>query len=161
VVEAVVTTVFLLVGVVFVVSVLGWFWVGERYRLPSEELGPAERAWVAREAGDLLAELAPEAILLVGKERAVEAALRDERDGALGAAARRRMGEAGLRGFWEEFVRASVLVEEDPARAVRELPALRVLLEEGLEACDEVLGMLGVAGQMVEPVERGEGRGGE
>jgi hypothetical protein len=71
------------------------------------------------------------------------------------------MGEAGLRGFWEEFVRASVLVEEDPARAVRELPALRVLLEEGLEACDEVLGMLGVAGQMVEPVERGEGRGGE
>lgn len=159
--DAVVTTMFLLIGVVFVASVLGWLWLGERYRLPSEDLGPVERAWVAREAGDLLAELAPEAILLVEKERAVEAALRDESAGTLGAVARWRLGEVGLRGFWEGFVRASVLVEEDPGRAVRELPALRVLLEEGLEACDEVLGMLGGAGEMVEPVERGEGRGGE
>ncbi len=159
--DAVVTTVFLLVGVAFVVSVLGWFWVGERYRLPPEELGPVERAWVAREAGDLLAELAPEAILLVERERAVEAALRDERGGAVGAFTRWRLGEAELRGFWEGFVRVSVLVEEDPALAVRELPALRVLLEEALEACDEVLGMLGGVGEMVEPVERGEGRGGE
>lgn len=160
-VDAVVTMVFLLVGVVFAVAVLGWFWVGGRYRLPSGEFGPAELAWVAREAGDLLSELAPEAILLAEKERAVEAALRDERDGALEAVARWRLEEAGLRGVREAFSRVSVLVEEDPARAVRELPALRVLLENGLEACDEVLGMLGVAGKMVESVERGEGREGE
>ena len=42
--DAVVTTVLLLIGVAFVVLVLGWFWVGERYRLPPEELGPVERA---------------------------------------------------------------------------------------------------------------------
>jgi hypothetical protein len=159
--DAVVTTVFLLIGVAFVVAVLGWFWAGERYRLASEGLGPAERAWVAREAGDLLAEFAPEAILLVERERAVEAALRDERDAALAAFAWRRLEEAGLREFWEGFVRVSVLVEEDPAGAVRELPALRVLLEGGLEVCDELLGMLGGTGEIVEPVERSEGRGGE
>jgi len=159
--DAVLTTVFLLIGVAFVVAVLGWFWVGERYRMASEGLGPAERTWVAREAEELLAGLAPEAILLVEKERAVEAALRGEGDAALAAFARRRLGEAELRGFWEGFVRASMLVEEDPVRAVRELPALRVLLEGGLEVCDGLLGMLGGAGEMAEPVERGEGRGGE
>ena len=159
--DAVLTTVLLLIGAVFVVSVLGWFWVGERYRLPSEELGPVERAWVAREAGDLLAELAPEVIVLVEKERVVEAALRDGGNGALGAFERWRLEEESLRGFWEGFARVSVLLEEDPAMAVRELPALRVLLEEALEACDEVLGMLGGAGEMVEPVEKGEDRGGE
>lgn len=155
-VEAVLTTVLLLVAVVFVSCVLGWFWVGERYRMPSEELGPAERAWVAREAGELLVELAPDAILLAERERAVALALRGEEGGALGVAVRRRLEEAGLRRFWEAFSRASVLVEEDPARAVRELPALRSLLEEGLEACEEVRGMLGGMG---ESIERGEGRG--
>jgi hypothetical protein len=34
-------------------------------------------------------------------------------------------------------------------------------LEKALEACDEVLGMLERAEEMVEPAERGEGRGGE
>ncbi len=159
--DAVVTTVFLMIGAVFVVLVLGWFWVGERYRLPSQDLGPAERAWVTREAAGLLAELAPDVMLLVEKERTVEAALRDERIGASGAFALWRSGEAELRGFWEGFARASVLVEEDPARAVRELPALRGLLEKALEACDGVLGMLEGAEEMVEPAERGEDRGGE
>ena len=159
--DAVVTTVLLLVGVAFVVLVLGWFWVRERYRRPPEELGPVERAWVAREAGELLAELAPEAILLAEKERAVEASLGEGRDGALDAFARWRSGAAGLRSFWDGFARVSALVEEDPVTAVRELPGLRVLLEEALEACDEVLGMLGGVGEMVDPVERGEGRGGE
>lgn len=153
---AVVATVFMLVGAVFAVVVLGWFLVGGWYRLPAEDLGPAERAWVAREAADLLAELAPQAILLVEKERAVEAALRGGEGAAAGAAARRRLERADLPGFWGRFVRTSVLVDEDPARALGELPALRSLLEGGLRACDEVLGMLGV-----EPVERGEDRGGE
>ena len=158
--EAVVATVLLLVGAVFVVSVLGWFWVGGRYRSPDEGLGPAERAWVAREAGDLLAELAPRAILLVEKERAVEAALR-EGDPEGGAAARRRLERADLCDFWGRFVRASVLVDEDPAVAVRELPALGSLLEESLRACDEVLGMLGALPGTAERVERGGDRGGE
>ena len=51
------------------------FWIGKRYRLTLEELGRVERAWVAREAEDVL----------VGKERAVEeAALRDGRAGRKG-----------------------------------------------------------------------------
>ena len=157
-VQAVVATVLLLLGVVFVALVLGWFLLGERYRLSAEGLGPAERAWVAREAGDLLAELAPQAIMLAEKERAVEAALQ-ERGGEVGAAARRRLEGADLCGFWDAFARSSVLVEEDPARAVGELPDLRSFLEGGLEACDEVLGMLGVAPETAEPVERGEDRG--
>ena len=159
--DGVVTTVFLLIGAVFVALVLRWFWVGERYRLPSQDLGPAERAWVAQEAADQLAELAPDVMLLVEKERAVETVLRDETAGALGAFARWRAGEAELRGFWEGFARVSVLVEEDPARTVRESPALRGLLEKALEACDGVLGMLEGAEEMVEPAERGEARGGE
>jgi hypothetical protein len=152
-VEAILTTVLLLVAVLFLLGALGWYWVGGWYRMPAEEFGPAERAWLAREAGELLNELAPDVVLLAERERAVEVALRGE-GGALGLAARRRFGESGLRRFWESFSRASVLVEEDPARALKELPALRSLLEEGLEVCDEVLGMLGR-----ESVERGEGRG--
>ena len=155
--EAVVTTVLLVVGVAFVVLVFGWFWFGGWYRMPAEEHCPAERAWFAREAGDLLAELAPQAVLLVEKERSVGAALR-ESDGAAGAVARRRLEGVDLRGVWGRFVRASVLVDEDPAGAVRELPALRSLLEESIEACDEVLGMLGA---VAESVERGEDRGAE
>ncbi|MGH3145982.1 MAG: hypothetical protein ACRDTR_09300, partial [Rubrobacter sp.] len=154
--EAVLTTVLLLIAVVFVLGVLGWFWVGEGYLLPPEELGPAERAWVAREAGELLAELAPRVILLAGREKAVEVALRGEEGGVLGLAVRRRLEEADLLGFWVAFSLVSVVVEEDPARAVRELPALRARLEERLDACDEVLGMLG---GVRESVERGEGRG--
>lgn len=159
--DAIVTTVFLLVGVAFVVAVLVWFWAGERYRMPPEEFGPVERAWIAREAGDLLSELAPGAILLAEKERAVKAVLREGRDSASGAFARWRSREPGWRGFWDGFARVSALVEEDPAMAARELPVLRVLLDEALQACDEVLGMLGRVGEMMEPQERGEGRGGE
>ena len=142
-------------GAAFAVLVLGWFWFGGWHRLPAEELCPARRAWVAREAGELLAELAPQAVLLAEKERAVEAALR-ESEGAAGALARRRLEGVDLRGVWGGFVRASALVDEDPAGAVRELPALRSLLEEGIGACDEVLGMLGA---VPETVERGEDRG--
>lgn len=149
----------LLVVVVFVSCVLGWFWVGRRYGMPSEVLGPEERAWVSREAGELLAELAPGVALLAERERALAVFLRGEEVGALGVKARRRLDQAGLRGVREVFARVSVLVDEDPARAVRELPALRALLEEGLEACDEVLGMLGGVLEMGDSVERGEGRG--
>jgi hypothetical protein len=50
-----VTILILLGGVSFIVFVLVWFSVGERYRMPADDLGPAEREWVAREAADLLA----------------------------------------------------------------------------------------------------------
>jgi hypothetical protein len=145
-------------GVSFIVFVLVWFSVGERYRMPADGLGPAEREWVAREAADLLAELASWAIVLVWMERLVEAELQDKEAG-IRVAVRRRLDGAGLREFWSEFARGSALVEEDPARAVRELPALRSVMEESLEAYDEVLEMLGVANGGASVVERGEDRG--
>jgi hypothetical protein len=153
-----VTILILLGGVSFIVFVLVWFSVGERYRALADDLGPAEREWVAREAADLLAELASWAIVLVRMERVVEAELRDKETGVR-VAVRRRLDGAGSREFWSEFARGSALVEEDPARAVRELPALRSVMEESLEAYDEVLEMLGVANGRASVVERGEDRG--
>ena len=153
------TVVVLLGGFVFVVLVLVRFGAGELYRMPVDDLGPAEREWVAREAAGLLAELAVWALVLVRMERVVEAVLRDQEPGVR-VAVRRRLMRAGLPEFRGEFVRTSALVEEDPARAVRELPALRSALEESLQAYDEVLGMLGVADEMVLGTERGEDHGG-
>jgi hypothetical protein len=69
------------------------------------------------------------------------------------------LARAGLRQFWREFVRRPALVEENPARAIRELPALRSVMEESLEAYDEVLGMLGVANGRASVTERGEDHG--
>lgn len=135
------TILILLSGVLFIVFVLVWFSVGERYRIPAEDLGPAEREWVASEAADLLAEMASWALVLVRMERAVEAELRGKGAGVR-AAVRRRLARANLREFWSEFARISGLVEEDPARVIRELPALWCVLEESQEAYDEVLGML-------------------
>ena len=153
------TEVILLGGFVFVVFVLVRFGAGERYRTPADYLGPAERAWVAREAADLLAELASSALELARVERVVEAVLRDQ-EASVRVAVRRRLMRAGLPQFWGEFVRASELVEENPARAVRELPALRTALEESLQVYDEVLVMLGVANGGTSVVERGEDHGG-
>jgi hypothetical protein len=113
---------------------------------------------VAREAADLLAELASWAIVLVRMERVVEAELRDK-EASVRVAVRRRLDGAGSREFWTEFARGSALVDEDPAQAVRELPALRSVMEESLEAYEEVLGMLGVANGRASVVERDEDRG--
>jgi hypothetical protein len=153
-----VTVVILLGGFVFVVFVLVWFAVGERYRTLADDLGRAEREWVGREAADLLAELASWAIVLVQTERVVEAMLRDQEVGVR-VAVHRRLAQADVRRFWSEFARGSALVEEDLARAVRELPALRSVMEESLETYDEVLEMLGVANGRASVIERGEDRG--
>jgi hypothetical protein len=153
-----VATLILLGGVLFIVFVLVWFYAGERYRSPVDDLGPAEREWVAKEAADLLVELASWAIVLAQTERTVEAALRD-REAGVRVAVCRRLARAGLPEFWGEFLRASALVEEDPARAVRKLPALRSAMEESLEAYDEVIGMLGVADSGTSVVEWGEDHG--
>jgi hypothetical protein len=150
-----VTTLILLTGVLFIVIVLVWFAVGERYRTLADDLGPAEREWVSREAADLLAELASRAISLAQMERVVEAELRDRED-SVRVSVRRRLARAGSRESWSAFARGSALVEEDPVRAVRELPALRSAMEESLEAYHEVLVMLGVATSGTSVVEWGE-----
>ena len=152
------TAILLLGGFVFVMFVVVRFGAGERYRTLANDLGPAEREWVAKEATDLLAELASSALVLARAERIVEAVLRDQETGVR-VAVRRRLMRAGLPEFWGEFLRASALVEEDPVRAVKELPALRSAMEESLEAYDEVLGMLGVVNGRASVVERGEDRG--
>ena len=138
-------TVVILLGVMFVLVRFG---AGEWYRTPADDLGSAERAWVLKEAVDLLAELASWALVLVQTERVVEAVLRD-REACVCAALRRRFARACSREFWGEFVRASALLEKNPVLAVRELPALRSDLEESLQAYDEVLGTLGAAGETV------------
>ena len=135
------TTLILLGGALFIIFVLVWFSAGEWYRMPADDLGPAEREWLTKEAADLLAEVASRALVLARMERAVEAELRDAEAGVR-VAVRRRLDRADLRRFWGEFVRRSGLVEEDPARAIRELPALEYVLEESLGAYDEVLEML-------------------
>ena len=135
------TTLILLGGALFIIFVLVWFSVGERYRMPADDLGPAEREWLTKEAADLLAELASWAFELARMERAVEAELRDAEAGVR-VAVRRRLARADLRRFWGEFAWRSGLVEEDPARAIRELPALQCVLEESLGAYDEALEML-------------------
>jgi hypothetical protein len=153
-----VTILILLGGVLIIVFVLVWFSVGERYRRSADDLGPGEREWVAGEAADLLAELASWALVLVRMERTVEAELRG-REASVRVAVRRRLARADLRRFLHEFARRSGIVEEDPARAIRELPALRSVLEESLEAYDEVLEMLGVTNGRASVVERGEESG--
>ena len=100
------TVVILFGGFVFVVFVLVRFGASERYWTPVEDLGPAEREWLAREAADLLAELASWAIVVVWTEREVEAMLRDQEVGVR-VAVHRRLAQAGLRDFWRELVRGS------------------------------------------------------
>ena len=152
------TILILLSGVLFIVFVLVWFSVGERYRIPADDPGPAEREWLAREAADLLAELASWTLVVARAEWVVEAELRGKEAG-MRVAVRRRLARAGLREFWSEFARGSTLVEENQARAVRELPALRSVLEDSLEAYDEVLEMLGLANGRASVIERGEDHG--
>ena len=155
---AALTGVILLGGFVLVVFVQVRFGAGEWYRTPADDLGPAERAWVAKEAADLLAELASCALVLAQKEELVEALLRD-REAGVRIAVRRRLAKAGSREFRSEFAWASALVEENPAWVVRELPALRAALENSLEAYDEVLETLGVADGRGSVVERGKDHG--
>jgi hypothetical protein len=154
--EPALTILILLTGVLFIAFVLVWFAVGERYRTLADDLGPAEREWVAREAADLLAELDSRAIALSQMEMVVEAEVRD-RDASLRDSVRRRL--AGSREFRIVFARGAALIEEDPVRAVRELPALRSAMEESLEAYREVLLMLGVIDGETSVVEWGEDHG--
>lgn len=128
----------LVVGVVVVSLILGFFLVRERYGRPPRPLSPVEFVHVRREAEELMAELAPRAMLLAGMEKAVETAVacaaddrargRDVRRGA-----RELLASAAATGFWEKFGAASVLADEDPVGAIRELRRLPALLEASLD----------------------------
>jgi hypothetical protein len=138
----------LLTVVPLIVFLLVWFAVGERYRTLADDLGPA----------DLLAELVSRATALAQMEWVVGAELWGT-EPSVRVSVRRRIARARSREFWSAFARGADLVDEDPVRAVRELPELRSAMEESLEAHDEVLAMLGVADDWTSVVERGEDHG--
>ena len=139
----------LLTVVPLIVFVLVWFAVGERYRTLADDLGPA----------DLLAELVSRATALAQMEWVVGAELWGT-EPSVRVSVRRRIARARSREFWSAFARGADLVDEDdPVRAVRELPELRSAMEESLGAHHEVLAMLGVADGWTSVVERGEDHG--
>lgn len=139
----------LLTVVPLIVFVLVWFAVGERYRTLADDLGPA----------DLLAELVSRATALAQMEWVVGAELWGPEPSER-VSVRHRIARARSREFWSAFARGADLVDEDdPVRAVRELPELRSAMEESLGAHHEVLAMLGVADGWTSVVERGEDHG--
>ena len=139
----------LLTVVPLIVFVLVWFAVGERYRTLADDLGPA----------DLLAELVSRATALAQMEWVVGAELWGPEPSER-VSVRHRIARARSREFWSAFARGADLVDEDdPVRAVRELPELRSAMEESLGAHHEVFAMLGVADGWTSVVERGEDHG--
>ena len=128
----------LALGVVVMILILGSFLAHERYRRPSKPLSPVEFAYARREAEELMAGLAPRAMLLAGMERAVETAVAratddHARDRDMRRGARELLEGAAATGFWERFGAASVLVDEDPVGTIRELRRLPALLEASLD----------------------------
>lgn len=103
-------------GTVVVVLVLGAFLFGERSAGPARSLSREEFEELRRRAEARISALAPGAILLSEKERAV---------------AKEPSFEAAE--FWRRFGGVSGLVDEDPAAALHELRNLPVLLEQALD----------------------------
>lgn len=130
-------------GTAVMIFILGSFLARERYRRPPKPLSPVEFAHARRGAEELMASLAPRAILLAEAEKAVAHAADaspGDTDGRRGA--RDLLECAAATGFWEGFVAASVLVEEDPEEAIRELRRLAGLLEASLERVNRAAGLL-------------------
>jgi hypothetical protein len=124
----------LALGVVVMILILGTFLARERYRRPPKPLSPVEFVHARREAEEVMAGLAPQAMLLAGMERAVARAADDHaRDKDVRQGARELLESAAATGFWERFGAASVLVDEDPVGAIRELRRLPALLEASLD----------------------------
>jgi hypothetical protein len=71
--------------------------------------------------------------------RAVDARTQDKE---VGRGARELLECAAATGFWEGFAAASVLVEEDPEEAIRELLLLPVLLETSLDRVNRAAELL-------------------
>jgi hypothetical protein len=130
-------------GMVVMIFILRTFLVHERYRRPPKSLSPVEFAHARCEAEELMASLAPRAMLLAEAEksaaRAADASPRDE-DVQRGAREIRECATA--RDFWAGFAAASVLVEEDPEEAIRELRRLAGLLKTALERVNRVAELL-------------------
>ena len=128
----------LALGVVVMILTLGTFLARERYRRPPKPLSPVEFVHARREAEELMAGLAPRAMLLAGMEKAIETALAraaegHARDREVRRGVRELLEGAAATGFWERLGSASVLVDEDPVGAIRELRRLPALLEASLD----------------------------
>jgi hypothetical protein len=130
-------------GTVVMIFILGSFLAHERYRRAPKPLSPMEFAHTRREAEELMASLALGAMLLAEAEKAAARAAgasprdRDVRRGA------RELLECGVaRDLWAGFAAASVLIEEDPEEAIRELRRLAGLLETSLERVNRAAELL-------------------
>ena len=141
-------------GTAVMIFILGSFLVRERYRRPPKPLSPVEYAHARREAEELMASLAPRAMLLAEAEKAAAcAADASPRDRDVRRGARDLLESAAATGFWEGFAAASVLVEEDPEEAIRELRRLACLLETSLERVNRAAELL--SGGLVVGAQRG------
>ena len=135
-------------GTVAVLLLLGYFLKGERYRQPR---GPERgigfaAAW--RDAEASLSALAPRVMLFAEREMAVIGRLRNFGEGTPDGPGRRRKAEALLRqavseAFWEDFVAATSLIEEDPEQALPELRRLSADVEAALDGLCEAERVLG------------------
>ncbi len=120
-------------GTVVMVYILWSFLAHERYRRSPKLLSPVEFAHARREAEELMASLAPRAMLLAETEKAAaRAADAHDQDKDVRRGARELLECAAVISFWEGFAAASVLVEEDPEAAIRELRRLPALLDTSL-----------------------------
>jgi len=139
-------------GTVVTIFFLGSLLARERYRRAAKPLSPVEFAHARREAEGLMASLAPRAMLLAEAGRAANRAADASPQGAdVGRGARELLECAAATGYWEGLAVASVLVEEDPEGAVRELRRLPALLETSLERVSRAARLL----------SRGQGVGGQ
>ena len=121
-------------GTLVMIFILGTFLARERYRRAPKPLSPVEFVHARREAEELMASLAPRAMLLAEAEKAAaRAADTSSLDGDVQRGARELLECAVAKDFWAGFAAASVLVEEDPEEAIRELRRLPALLETSLE----------------------------
>ena len=133
----------LVFGTVVMIFILGSFLARERYRRAPKPLSPVEFAHARREAEELMASLAPRAMLLAEAEKAAaRAADAKPQDEDVRRGAREILECAAAREFWAGFAVASVLVEEDPEEAIRELRRLAALLEAALERVNRAVELL-------------------
>jgi hypothetical protein len=130
-------------GTVAMIFILRTFLAHERYRRPPKPLSPVEFAHARREAEELMASLAPRAMLLAEAEKAAaRAADASPRDEDVRRGAREILECDAARDFWAGFAAASVLIEEDPEEAIRELRRLAGVLETALERVNRAAELL-------------------
>jgi hypothetical protein len=137
-----VTSVALFVGgTVAVISLLGHFLRGERFRGPDGREKGVGFVAARRDAEAALSALAPKVMLFAEREMAVLARLRGLGEAMPNCQSRSR-AEGLLRrgvsgGFWKSFVAATALLEEDPEGALPELRRLSTEVETALVKLDE------------------------